>query len=133
VTMTSACVLAGCGPNPVTCALILVAIVVSHDVVEGRGFLLADLGFERQPVPSSCHVNQDGLHSRIWRILRHLSTFSSAFLTLDRIHNATPPNCYSPPKQLPCRFDEPSNQNSIFQSAVSFWAHTALGRGREAA
>jgi hypothetical protein len=34
--------------------------------------LLADLSFKRQSVPGSCHVNQDGLHSRIWRTLRHL-------------------------------------------------------------
>jgi hypothetical protein len=55
--------------------------------------LLADLGFKRQSVPSSCHVDQNGLHSRIWRTLRHLPTLSSAFSTLDRIHNPTPPNC----------------------------------------
>lgn len=52
--------------------------------------LLIDLGFNRQPVPSSCHVRQDGLHSRIWRALRHLPTFCSVLLTFNRIHNAPP-------------------------------------------
>jgi hypothetical protein len=66
--------------------------------------LLADLGFKRQSVPSSCHVDQNGLHSRIWRTLRHLPTLSSAFSTLDRIHNLRPRIVCCAPKQLALPF-----------------------------
>jgi hypothetical protein len=49
VTMTSACVLAGCGPYPVTCALILIAIAFPHDVAEcakrKRGAALSTLRY----------------------------------------------------------------------------------------
>src|SRR5262245_57627600 len=96
-----------------------------------RACALTDFDFDRQPVPSSCHVDQNGLHSRIWRTLRHLPTFRSVCLTLDRIHNPTPPNCLFPPKQQPRPFDELEIRTPNFQSAVSFWSHPARGGGAE--
>jgi hypothetical protein len=38
--------------------------------------LVGVLGFNRQPVPHSCHVDQNGLNSRIWRAVRHLPAFN---------------------------------------------------------
>ena len=51
---------------------------------------LADLCFDGEPVPSSCHVRQDGLHSKIWLALGHSPTLRGLFPTLKRSHNAPP-------------------------------------------
>jgi putative ABC transport system substrate-binding protein len=48
----------------------------------------ADLSFDCQPVPSSCHVHQDDLHSRVRRAPSHSPTFSGVLLTFGGIHNA---------------------------------------------
>ena len=51
---------------------------------------LADLCFDGEPVPSFCHVRQDGLHPQIWLAFGHSPTLRGMFLTLSRTHNALP-------------------------------------------
>jgi transposase len=51
---------------------------------------LVGLCFDRQPVPCSCHVHQDGLDSQIRLALGHSPTLRGLFLALNRMHNALP-------------------------------------------
>jgi hypothetical protein len=46
--------------------------------------LVGVLGFNRQPVPHSCHVDQNGLNSRIWRAGRHLPAFNGVLSAYHR-------------------------------------------------
>jgi hypothetical protein len=43
---------------------------------QARVLLVGVLGFNRQPVPHSCHVDQNGFNSRIRRAVRHLPAFN---------------------------------------------------------
>jgi hypothetical protein len=53
--------------------------------------LLEVLGFKRQPIPHSCHVDEDSLHSRIWCAISHQPAFNgvlSAFHRSNHCHAA---------------------------------------------
>jgi hypothetical protein len=58
----------------------------------------AMLGFEREPFPTPCHVDQDVAHSRAWCALRHLTTFDRVLSALHcRNHFPVPPGRYTQP------------------------------------